>query len=226
MVFPTDLPESLLIGDTGESLLTGVEGGEMPFSSCVGTGGPRDEPMLGRRPLAITLVWCWLYGRRGSRGLVAGLFDELGWPGVGTGSREELGSLDLPDVTTGALDDREDPEVATGFLDSVEGGDRFKEPKAGECLLGADGNADTESCPRCLVSVDCALGSEKDLYSCRSVAGGDGSLGAEDGTARLRGVSSGLYMSARPGLDILAETRTVRSGSTGSGSSGAARGSG
>jgi len=51
MVFPTDLAESLLIGDTGESLPTGVEGGEMPFSSCVGSGGPRDEPMLRRRPL-------------------------------------------------------------------------------------------------------------------------------------------------------------------------------
>jgi len=64
----------------------------------------------------------------------------LAWSG--TGSRDELGSLDILDVTTGALD-REAPEVATGFLDSVEGVDRFNEPEAGACLLGADGNADT-----------------------------------------------------------------------------------
>jgi len=90
---------------------------------------------------------------------------------------DELGSLDILDVTTGALD-REAPEVATGFLDSVEGVDSSTSPKQEHAYL-VRRESDTKSYPSCLAGVDCALDPRKTYIHV-------GALGAVTGLSVLR----------------------------------------
>jgi hypothetical protein len=63
IVLPADLNGWLLIRDTDESLLTGDEGGEMPFSSCIGAGRPHEEVKLKLQPPRIASVWYLSCGR-------------------------------------------------------------------------------------------------------------------------------------------------------------------
>jgi hypothetical protein len=85
-------------------LLTGDESGEMPFSSCVGTGGPRDEVRLKRRSDCIASTWYLLVAV------------------VWMGSFIEVGGFDADFFD----DDRcEELEVATCFFDKLEVAEAF-----------------------------------------------------------------------------------------------------
>jgi len=122
-VLPTDLSGWLLIGDTDESLLTRDESGEMPFTSDVGIGGPRDEVWLKRRPACNALMWYLLPVRGGCfievGGFDAVFFGEFDEREVGAAFLEGVfDDFEEPDVATFFFGE---PEAATGFLDSVDG---------------------------------------------------------------------------------------------------------